>query len=281
MSDAWMPGAGHLRTAADGGHHRGGAPRAVWQALGADPAVVSAGSAAQRLSELGRAGHLIWNPLTGEIVQLVSVLRAGRSLGGPEGLAQPAPGCAADSGAQPGSAEPAQADGPAAVNSEGRLCVQVCVVAFAWQPFTAGPMTGLRRILDWLDSWGVSRRWPAGQPAAYPCGQAGSASRRLWACGGHFGASQVPGWAAAGPGEIDIERLTGWAAHAATQLPAAGTGHAPPGRARSGRDRDQPEQDQRREQDQRHGQHGGRTELAEFDDIFERRPAAGSLTRVG
>src|SRR6266571_5801420 len=99
-----MPGVGRLRTAADGGHLRGGAPRAVWQAVGADPAVVSARSAAERLSELGRAGHLIWNPLTGEIVQLVSVLRAGRSLGGPEGLAQQATGCAADSGAKPVSA---------------------------------------------------------------------------------------------------------------------------------------------------------------------------------
>ena len=27
--------------------------------------------------------------------------------------------------------------------------------------------------------------------------------------GGHFGASQVPGWHAAGPGQIDIERLSG------------------------------------------------------------------------
>jgi hypothetical protein len=281
VSDAWIPGVGHLRTAADGGHLKGGAPRAVWQALGADPAVVSARSAAERLSELGRAGHLIWNPLTGEIVQLVSVLRAGRALGGPEGLAQLAPGSAADSGAKPGSAEPMQADRPAAVNTEGRLCVQVCVVAFVWEPFTAGPMTGLRGILDWLDSWGLSRRWPAGPPVAYPRGQAGCGSRRLWACGGHFGASQVPGWAAVGPGEIDIERLTGRAAHAAVQLSAAGTDQAPPEGAHGGRERERPEQDQWQEQGQRHRQHGERTGLAEFDDIFEHRPAAGSLTRVG
>ncbi len=75
-------------------------------------------------------------------------------------------------------------------------------------------MTGLPGILDWLDSWGIPRRWPAGPPVAYPPGHAGGGSRRLWASGGHFGASQVPGWTAAGPGEIDIERLTG---------PAAGT----------------------------------------------------------
>src|SRR6266571_4601486 len=195
-----MPGVGRLRTAADGGHLRGGAPRAVWQAVGADPAVISARSAAERLSELGRAGHLSWNPLTGEIVQPASVLRG---------------------------------------------------------------------ILDWLDSWGVSRRWPAGPPVAYPRGQTGCGSRRLWARGGHFGASQVPGWAAAGPGGIDIERLTG-----RVQLSAAGTGQPPPEPAHGGPECERPGQDQRRKQ-------GQRTGLAEFDDIFERRPAAGSLTRVG
>lgn len=254
MSDAWMPGVGRLRSADDGGHLQGGAPRAVWQALGADPAVVSASSAAERLSELGRACHLIWNPLTGEIVQLVSILRAGRSLGGPEGLTPAGAACAVDSGAQPATAEPARADWLAEVNAEGRLCVQICVMAFAWDPFTAGPMTGLPRILDWLDSWGISRCWPAGPPAAFPHGHAGWRSRSLWARGGHFAASQVPGWTAAGPGAIDIGRLAGRAA-----LP--GTGFPRP-RACTERER---------------AREAG---LADFDDMFEA-PAAGSLTRVG
>ena len=284
MSDAWMPGAGHLRTAADGGHLRGGAPRVVWQALGADPAVTSAKSAAQRLTDLGRAGHLIWNPLYGEIIQLVSVLRAGRLLGRPEGLAQLMPGCAADSGARPASAEPAQPDWLAGVNSEGRLCVQVCVVANAWDPFTAGPMTGLPGILDWLDSWGIPRQWPAGPPVAYPPGQAGCGSRRLWAVGGHFGASQVPGWPAAGPGEIDIDRLTGPAAPAPIQLPAARSAHEQHRRRHGGRDTARYERDERarHEQARRDAQPGEQTGLADFDEIFERPgPAAGPLTRVG
>jgi hypothetical protein len=55
----------------------------------------------------------------------------------------------------------------------------------------------------------VARTWPAGRPAAFPHGHAAGGSRRLWARGGHFGASQVPGWHAAGPGQIDIERLSG------------------------------------------------------------------------
>jgi hypothetical protein len=32
-------------------------------------------------------------------------------------------------------------------------------------------------------------------------------SRAVWSTGGHFGASQIPGWDAAGPGNIDIELL--------------------------------------------------------------------------
>jgi hypothetical protein len=302
--------------------------------LGADPAVVSARSAAERLSDLGRACHLSWNPLNGEIIQMISILRAGCGLGGPEGLTQPALGRTADSGAQDrgvqdrrakdrgakdrgakdrgakdrgtkaGAAEPGT-DGVAGVNSEGRFCVQICVVAFAWDPFTAGPMAGLRDIMNWLDSWGIPRRWPAGRPAAYPHGHAGRSSRRLWASGGHFGASQVPGWLAAGPGEIDIERLTGTesASVIGIQSPGTRTGRERSDRERSQRERSQQERSQQersgrervrngqelgdqehierdREQDEQQLEDG--TALADLDDIFERpAPDAGSLSRVG
>jgi hypothetical protein len=208
-----MPGAGYLRTAADGGELKGGAPRAVWQALGADPRVVSARSAAQRLEQLGRPCHLVWNPLCGEIVQLVPIVRAARSLGCPEGLEQPGPAGRADAGtiARPDDDQPAAppAAGLAEVNAEGRVCVQICVIAFAWEPFTSGPMADLQAIMCWLDSWGVSRQWPAGRPAAFPLGHAARRSRKLWARGGHFGASQVPGSMADGPGSVDVEMLTG------------------------------------------------------------------------
>lgn len=199
-----MPGAKRLWGSTDGGPLNGGAPRAVWQTLGADPRSVSAGSAAQRLDQLGRAPHLVWNPLQGETVQLIPVLRAGRLLGTPEDLAQmTAP--LRDGGT----------DEFPDVNMEGRVCVQIGVVAFAWDPFTSWPMTGLPPILDWLDSWGIPRQWPAGTPAAFPHGLTICGSRRLWARGGHFGASQVPGLTAAGPGEVDIELLTMRTAHAA------------------------------------------------------------------
>jgi hypothetical protein len=228
-----MPGTAVIRAAADGGPLKGGAPRVVWQALGADPRVVSAKSAAQRLNDLGRSGHLVWNPVNGEIVQLIPIVRAGRSLGWPEGLDPPSPAglCGppglpgeAERGAVPGYPHIAGPDRLAEINSEGRLCVQICVVAFAWQPFTSGPMAGLQAILDWLDSWGVPRNWPAGRPAPFPHGHASSRSRRLWSRGGHFGASQVPDWTAAGPGAVDVGRLTGQAAgQVAAAVPAART----------------------------------------------------------
>jgi hypothetical protein len=198
-----MPEAGRIWGTTDGGPLKGGAPRAVWQTLGADPQIVSAGSAAQRLNQLDRACHLVWNPLKGEIVQVVPIVRAGRLLGSPEDLNQMArPKPAAGAGQ------------PADVNTEGRLCVQIGVVAFAWDPFTMWPMTGLPQIRDWLDSWGIPRHWPAGCPAPYPHGLTTCGNRRLWARGGYFGASQVPGLTAAGPGAVDVELLSGRAGEA-------------------------------------------------------------------
>jgi hypothetical protein len=207
VNDAWMPGVSYVRAATDGGPLKGGAPRVVWQAMGADPQMVSARSAAQRLDKHDKASHLVWNPLNGEIVQLVPIVRAARSLALLD--------C-------DGSASAIDRETGAAVATEGRVCVQICVVAFGREPFTAGPMARLQEILTWLDSWGIPRCWPGGAPASFPDCVAGPRSRRLWARGGHFGASQVPGLTATGPGAVDVERLTGWSAgHAGPAAVAA------------------------------------------------------------
>jgi hypothetical protein len=219
VSDAWMPGIRYVRAAADGGQLKGGAPRVVWHALGADPQRVSARSAAQRLDQCGHACHLVWNPCNGEVVQLIPIVRAAQSTDelGPAGLAAPHAGIGVSAG-WPGDTSAAASDGQ--VIAEGRVCVQVCVVAFAHEPFTSGPMIGRREIMTWLDSWGVPRAWPAGRPAPFPDCHATERSRRLWARGGHFGASQVPGLTAGGPGAIDPERLTGWGSARAAQAPS-------------------------------------------------------------
>jgi hypothetical protein len=282
-----MPGVGRLRGVADGGQLKGGAPRVVWQTLGADPRTVSARSAAQRLEQDAGASHLVWNPVRGEIVQLIPILRAGRLLGWPEDLSQMTPSWAnAGATSTPGHlaiAEPmaggptppgAAASGTAAdeiagVNSEGRICVQICVVGFAWTPFTARPMTGLQQILDWLDSWDIPRQWPAGPPAPFPHGRTTRGNRRLWAQGGHFGASQVPDLSAAGPGAVDIEQLTGRAGQPPRvgQPERARSEAAPvPARSRPGRET-QPAA-------------AGMRDLDEYFDHDEAE-TAGALSRVG
>jgi hypothetical protein len=199
-----MPGADHVRGVADGGQMKGGAPRVVWLTLGADPQLTSAHSAAEHLNQLGRPSHLVWNPLTGQTVQLIPIVRAGLVLGVAGEVDHEGP-----IGGYPASPLTAQPNDGADVHTEGRLCVQVGVVGFARAPFTFGPMSGVKSILDWLDSWQIARRWPAGRPAPFGHPHAADRSRRLWACGGHFGASQVPCCLAAGPGAIDVERLSG------------------------------------------------------------------------
>lgn len=192
MADAWMPGARRIRARVDGGQLGGGAPRVVWLTLGADPRTVSVWSAAQRLNQEDRPCHLVWDPLTGDIAQLLPIVRAGCALGMPEYLDY-----------EPDRMLPR----PAGVNREGRLCVQIGVLGSPREPFTSFQMIGLASILAWLDSWQIPRRWPAGQPAPYRQ-LTRPRSRALWARGGHFGASQVPECDNLGPGGIDIEHLT-------------------------------------------------------------------------
>jgi len=163
----------------------------VWMTLGADARVVSVWSAAQRLNEENRPCHLVWDPLTGDIAQLLPIVRAGLALGTPEDLEY-----------APDLLPHHQAD----VNREGRLCVQIGVLGTARDPFTNYQMIGLGEILDWLDSWQVPRRWPAGAPAPYRQ-TARPRSRARWAIGGHFGASQVPDCGSVGPGGIDVDQL--------------------------------------------------------------------------
>ncbi len=219
MAHAWMPGARRIRAGTDGGPLRGGSPRAVWLTLGTAPGTVSVQSAAARLLAEGCPCHLVWDPVTGEIAQLISILRAGLALGAAAGGAAPggtgpsAGGPAralGDGHARPGSSAPAGIRGADTVdvNTEGRVCVQIGVLGHCADPFTSGPLADVGTLVSWLDSWGVPRRWPAGRPGAQ-CAASAVRARALWALGGHFGASQVPGCASQGPGGIDTDRLTG------------------------------------------------------------------------
>ena len=112
MAHAWLPEASRIR-ATDGGPLIGGAPRAVWLTLGTAPGAVSVQSAAGRLISERRPCHLVWDPVTGEVAQLISVLRAGRALGAPDHLDW-----------APGRVRAHREN----VNAEGRVCVQIGVL---------------------------------------------------------------------------------------------------------------------------------------------------------
>jgi hypothetical protein len=234
VAHAWLPGARRIRARVDGGPLKGGSPRAVWLTLGTASGSVSVQSAATRLMAEGRPCHLIWDPVTGEVAQLISILRAGCALTSVGHLAASC-GLPDDGnghrgatarvtshppGLRAGTARsaPASVRGGATtdVNTEGRVCVQIGVLGHPADPFTSGPLAGAAMIVSWLDSWSVPRHWPAGQPSHAPgrahdasAARTASSNRALWALGGHFGACQVPGCATAGPGRIDTTLLTG------------------------------------------------------------------------
>lgn len=186
MVKAWMPGAERL----DGGVSRTapgtGAPRAVWTVTGSGPGARSAREEARRLLDEGRTAHLVWNPLTGGVAQVLPATRRGRL----------EPGRPPQRGRYPDR------------GLEGRVCLLVAVAAAREAPFTDGPMRGLVPILEWLDSWGVERIWPAGPPGADRVDAA-----RTWARGGHFGHDQVPGSTSEGPGRLDTARLLAGGPH--------------------------------------------------------------------
>lgn len=181
MAQAWMPGAERLDGESERTPPGAGAPRAVWTVTGSDPRTRSARQEARRLVSEGRAPHLVWNPLTGEVVQTLAATRRGRlSLG-----------------------DTHQYELHLDHGHEGRVCLVIAVVSPRETPFTEGPMRALAQILGWLDSWGVERVWRAGSPGAQAAGEVA----RVWARGGHFGHDQVPGSTVEGPGALDTARL--------------------------------------------------------------------------
>ncbi|WP_444962872.1 hypothetical protein [Nocardiopsis sp. M1B1] len=240
MTEAWMPGAERFGGGTSTRTAPGiGAPRAVWTVTGSDPGAWSAREEAQRLVNEGREAHLVWNPLTGDVVQTLAATCRGRlPLGGTR-----------------------QYELYHDHGHEGRVCLVVAVVSSGEAPFTDGPLHGLSPILAWLDSWGVERVWradpvgpvagtvdagsprkrsgearapgtgsaaadtvaagiaAAGGAAAHSTAahaataphsdEAARAARvaRAWARGGHFGHDQVPGSCAKGPGRLDTARL--------------------------------------------------------------------------
>jgi nucleoid-associated protein YgaU len=171
MADLFLPGAKHRLARMDGGAVSGHLPRVVWHSTENDPANTFAATIAAFLDRLNFSVHLVWNPVSGAVVQAIPANRYGRGL---------------------------QEFG-FATNTEGNPCIQIEVVGFAAHPFTNGPCRGLDGIMDWLRSFGV--------PDVFPSGVAGPRDRQSWQRAGHFTHAVTPDNDHTDPGMINPRRL--------------------------------------------------------------------------
>lgn len=178
----WIPGAKILAAHKDGNLY-GGPAKVVWHTTENDPTKTSALNVARYLNSVGSQVHVVWNPTTGEIVQMIPANRAGRGLRNLSGGVQ--------------------------TNGAGSVVFQIEVVGKAKEPFTDGPLKGLSTIVAFLDQLGIPDAWPAGDLKPYPASYGGTRSTSAWAKGGHFGHSQVPENDHGDPGDIDQSKTIG------------------------------------------------------------------------
>lgn len=179
----WLPGATIVTAHQDAGSMVGGPAKVVWHTTENDPNKTSAVNVARYLNNVGSQVHLVWNPVTGEIVQMIPANRGGRGL---KNLA-----------------------GGVETNRGGSTVFQIEVVAYAKSPWTVGPCNGLANIVAFLRQLGVPDAWPAGDLKPYPASFGGIRSAALWGRAGHFGHSQVPENDHGDPGDLDQSHITG------------------------------------------------------------------------
>lgn len=178
----WIPGAKVLAAHQDG-TLLGGPRKVVWHTTENNPKTTSALSVARYLNNVGAQVHLVWNPETGEMVQMIPANRGGRGLVNRSGGVQ--------------------------TNNGGSIVFQIEVVGRAKEPWTNGPCKNLDTIVSFLRDLGVPDEWPAGDLKPYPASYGGTRSTSAWAKSGHFGHSQVPENDHGDPGDIDQAKITG------------------------------------------------------------------------
>lgn len=177
---------------ADGGSMVGGPPRVTWHTTESSPG--SMDGVIAWLVARKSAAHLVWDPSTGEIVQLIRADRAARALEHPAGTPE--------------------------TNRAGAVNVQIEVIGHAADPFTQYLMLGHDVLLAWLDELGVPRRWVDVD------------ARMSWAewnaYAGHCGHRHVPGQTHTDPGAINAGLLlSGHPSPAPTPTPGPAPGPAP------------------------------------------------------
>lgn len=181
MPDLWLPGAQRFSASRSWAMDGGGARYANWHSTENDPAA-SAADLARYLIGIRAEPHLVWNPWTGDICQLVPANRGGSVL---------------------------KAGNHKGTTNIGIECIGRAGVA-GKRPLSDSPMKGFDRILDWLRSWGVPDVWPAGAPLPYPQSAGlGNPQRGRWGASGHYGHSQWPANDHGDPGVVDMARFFG------------------------------------------------------------------------
>lgn len=140
--------------------------KCVWHTSESDPGSIQ--GVVNWVQQQGSQYTLVWDPTTGEVVQLLPADVGARAL---------------------------KNDGSFPTNRYGDICIQVCVVGRAAKnPLTKGkPMKGRRELLKWIDKWGVPR-------AALPQTRR---SRRVWKRSGHTTHKACPGNDHVDPGKVD------------------------------------------------------------------------------
>lgn len=171
MPEMFLPGATRRLARMDGGACSGHLPRVVWHSTENDPSDTAAATIAAFLDRLNFSVHLVWNPVSGAVVQTIPANRYGRGL---QEFGFP-------------------------TNTEGNPCIQIEVVGFAAHPFTNGPCHGLGGIMTWLRSLGI--------PDVFPSGVAGPRDRQSWQRAGHFTHAVTPDNNHTDPGAINPRTL--------------------------------------------------------------------------
>ena len=144
----WIPGAIIVPCNADGGSMLGGEAYCTMHTYESGGYGLSAVEAAKRLVNAGNGCTGTFNPVTGEIAQMIPASRASRTLRNLSGGVQ--------------------------TNRAGRFHSQFEVIGDAKRPWTqdltAAGKASLAKIIAWNTEHGVPKVWPAGSPPVYPGG---------------------------------------------------------------------------------------------------------------
>lgn len=178
----WVPGA-IIVTSHDDGTLLGGPRKVVWHTTENDPNKTTAVAVARYLNTVRSQVNIVWNPVSGQIVQMIPANRGGRGLMNLAGGVQ--------------------------TNNGGSVVLQIEVVGQAKNPWTSGPCKNLDVLMAFIRQLGVPDVWPAGDLKPYPASYGGTRSTSAWNNSGHFGHSQVPENDHGDPGDIDQKKITG------------------------------------------------------------------------